>query len=233
MNNALKDKPIMLVAVLSVVCIVAAVALGLIYGATKPQIEAEELKAKEQALRDVHPGAVRFEPITTEYNVDGKPFVYYEAYSADGALVGYAFEGHATGYSSTIEVTVGLDKDEQKITGIKITQQQETPGLGANCVKGGATKYIWEIFSRAETAGDDTSFQGQFRSLALDELGGEQAGIPKKIRALSGATITTNAVLRATRSAVGDYHLARGRDSKITIGAATQNDDVESSGDTP
>jgi electron transport complex protein RnfG len=227
MNNALRDKPIMLVAVLSVVCILAAVALGLIYGATKPQIEAEELKAKEQALRDVHPGAARFEPVTTEHDVDGKPFVYYEAYSADGVLVGYAFEGHATGYSSTIEVTVGLDKDEQKITGIKITKQQETPGLGANCVKGGATKYISEILSRPETGGDETSFQGQFRNLALDKLGGEQAGIPKKIRALSGATITTNAVLRAVRGALSNYHLARGRDSNMDISDATKDGDAQ------
>ncbi|MBN1917737.1 MAG: FMN-binding protein [Verrucomicrobia bacterium] len=229
MNDALKAKPVMLVVVLGAVCAVAAVVLGLVYGATKPRIEAEEVKAKEQALRDVHPGAMRFEQITTEHAVDGTPFVYYEAYNADNVLVGYAFEGHANGYSSTIELTVGLDKDEQTITGIKITKQQETPGLGANCVKSGGSKYIWEIFSRAEAAGEDTGFQSQFSNLAVNALGDD--GIPSNVRALSGATITTNAVLRALRTAISDYQVASGRDSKMTVSGATQKDHVDGPGD--
>lgn len=228
MNDALKDKPVMLVAVLGAVCILAAVALGLIYAATKPRIEAEELKAKEQALRDVHPAAVRFEEIKSEYEADGKPLSYYEAYDAAGTLVGYAFEGQAAGYSSTIELTVGLSADEKTITGIKITKQQDTPGLGANCVKGGATRYVWEIFSRAEAAGDGQSFQGQFTSMTLEQLGRE--GIPPNIRALSGATITTNAVLRATRQAITNYYTARGRGGGPDVTGATRKENSRQPG---
>lgn len=220
MNEDPKAKPIILVATLGLVCVVAAVALGLIYGATKPRIETEELKTKEQALRDVHPNAVRFKEIVTEHkSEDGKPLVYYEAYDENGTLIGYAFEGHATGYSSTIELTVGLTADETTITGIRITKQQETPGLGANCQKGGAKRYIWQAFSPAEAAGEDTSFQGQFKDLTLKQLG--DRGIPERVHALSGATITTNAVLRAVRGAVSNYDLARGDDPETVIGNTT------------
>lgn len=220
MNEALKEKPIILVVVLGLVCIVAAAALGLVYGVTKVRIAGEDQKAKQEALRDVLPGAARFDPITTEYQVDGKPFVYYEAYDANNALVGYAFEGHATGYSSTIELTVGLSPDERTITGIKISKQQETPGLGAVCVKTGTTKNIWEIFSPAQNTENDRGWQGQFMNMVLEQLGGQ--GIPKNVRALSGATITTNAVLRAVRSAIWNYYLSRGRDPGIAISGATK-----------
>jgi electron transport complex protein RnfG len=220
MNEAMREKPIMLIVVLGLVSIIAAAALGLVYGVTKVRIQGEEQKAKQEALRDVLPRAVRFDEIKTQYDVAGEPFAYYEAYDADGALVGYAFEGRAPGYSSTIELTVGLSPDEQTMTGIKITKQQETPGLGAVCVKGGATKNIWEIFSQAQAGANDRGWQGQFTKMTLEQLGDQ--GIPKNVRALSGATITTNAVLRAMRSAVRNYHTARGRDPRVTISGPTR-----------
>ena len=225
MNEALREKPVILIVVLGLVCIVAAAALGLVYGVTKVRIAGEDQKAKQEALRDVLPSAARFDPITTGYDVDGKPFVYYEAYDANNALVGYAFEGHATGYSSTIELTVGLSPDERTITGIKISKQQETPGLGAVCVKTGTTKNIWEIFSPAQNTENDRGWQGQFTNMALEQVGGQ--GIPRNVRALSGATITTNAVLRAVRSAIWNYHLARGRDPNITMSGATKKGNAE------
>jgi RnfABCDGE-type electron transport complex G subunit len=207
-NAGTKDSPLVLIAVLGLVCIVAGLALGLVYIGTEDRIAVEVQKAKGRALHAVHPDADRFEQRTVER--DGGQLVYFEAYDKEGKLIGYACEGRANGYSSTIVLTVGLDEAMTTITGIDITAQQETPGLGANCVKGGGGQYIWEVFSsRKGAGGSGRGWQDQFSRRGLDLF--TQAGKTYKgVKALTGATITTNAVVRAMWNAVDALYRARG-----------------------
>lgn len=237
MTDALKDRPVMLVAVLGLVCVLAAVGLGLVAGATHERIEAEVEKAGRDALTRVHPDATRFQDRTARVGND--TLVYYEAYDKDGALIGYACEGHATGYSSTIKLTVGLDPELTTITGVRITSQQETPGLGANCVKGGTQKYIWQIFSSSTGASSSSAaassssngahaaadWQGQFGQRSLDLFVREGKSY-YGVDALSGATITTNAVVRAIQDAVETLYRAKGLDLQDAISAAKANMDA-------
>jgi len=57
MNDALKEKPLILIAVLGVVCVVAGLALGFVYMGTESSIKAREAEAKRDALLRVHPNA--------------------------------------------------------------------------------------------------------------------------------------------------------------------------------
>jgi RnfABCDGE-type electron transport complex G subunit len=218
-----KDSPLVLIVALALVCVVAGFALGLVYVGTEDRIAAEEQKAKDQALHRVHPDADRFEQRLVER--DGEQLVYFEAYDKAGTLIGYACEGRANGYSSTIVLTVGLDEKMTTITGVEITAQQETPGLGANCVKGGAAQYIWEAFSpRKGDATDDRGWQAQFSRRGLDVLTREGKTY-KGVHALTGATITTNAVVRAMWHAVDTLYRARGLALADVLTSATERDE--------
>ena len=226
MKEELKDKPYTLIGVLGAVCIIAGFALGLIYLVTSPRIQAQVESARREALHIVHlkASADGFELVETDYEVNGTRFTYYKVYDKplddeSKTLLGYACEGRAQGYSSTIVVTVGVDENAETITGIKITQQQETPGLGANCEAVESDTYIWNIFApREKTGSAEPSFQAQFRKRALQGLVPDGKSY-KDVDVLSGATITTNAVVRATLNAVENLRKASGWDADGVSGA--------------
>ncbi len=237
MNETLKEKPVTLVAVLGLVCLLAGAALGLVYLGTESGINAREAEAKRDALLRVHPNASPngFKLVETEPGESGEPYTYYEVYdkSLDDemkTLIGYACEGRAHGYSSTIVVTVGLKNDGKTITGISITAQQETPGLGANCEKVESTEYIWHIVAPSDGEPEtEPWFQKQFRERTVDSLVREGKTY-KGINAISGATITTNAVVRAVLDAVSTFHEATGMgdvDATTSATATEWTDEAE------
>jgi RnfABCDGE-type electron transport complex G subunit len=118
---------IRLTLVLAAVTFVASLALGFVYQTTKPKIELADKLAKETARRIALPQAAC--GVFVEENADG--FTYYKGYSHPDTtgFVGYVVTASGKGYSSTIETVVGVDPTG-RITGLRITSQQETPGLG-------------------------------------------------------------------------------------------------------
>jgi RnfABCDGE-type electron transport complex G subunit len=109
------------------VTFVASVALGFVYESTKPKIDLQDKLTKESARRIALPQAAC--GVFVEEKSNG--FVYYKGYrKADTTgFAGYVVTAAGKGYSSTIETVVGVDPSG-KITGLRITNQQETPGLG-------------------------------------------------------------------------------------------------------
>ncbi len=171
-------------ALLMLICAVAAAALAGIYSVTQPRIVAQEKAALQEALSSVLPGAAVDAVFPVEK--DGK-VLYYEGYR-DGSkseLIGYALPGERAGYSSTVKVLVGVDLTG-KILGLRVLDEKETPGLGTR---------IEEV----RYGESDPWFQRQFAgktaaSLAVDKDGGD-------IQAITGATISSRAVVNAVVSA--------------------------------
>lgn len=93
---------------------------------------------------------------------------------AEGTVV----EVSISGSQSTLALAIGVDNDGA-ITGVSVIDHGETPGLGAK-----STEAEW----RAQ-------FVGQTSGLALDKKGGEVA-------ALTGATITSQAIVDACQIAI-------------------------------
>lgn len=93
---------------------------------------------------------------------------------AEGTVV----EVSISGSQSMLALAIGVDNDGV-ITGVSVIEHGETPGLGAK-----ATEAEW----RAQ-------FNGQTSGLALDKKGGEVA-------ALTGATITSQAIVDACQIAI-------------------------------
>ena len=94
-------------------------------------------------------------------------------------------ESFASGYGGPVGVMVGINMDDDSVLGVGVTTHSETPGLG----------------SRAK---DDPEFVAQFKGgAAKDPFKVTKDG--GQINALSGATITSQAVCQAT-SAVGSAY---------------------------
>ena len=157
-----------LVGVLTLVCVAAAFALGIVYKNTAPLIAAQKEKQIQQALKQALPDAEEF----IEQKINGK--IYHEAYKR-GRLIGYVILAKAEGYSGDIEMMVGLSK-RGVITGVQILSQQETPGLGAKCIE---IKY----------GEKGPWFTRQFKQKRLRGLTLEN------IETITGATITSEAIV--------------------------------------
>ena len=177
-------------AVLTVTAIIAAGALALVFNVTKPRIDAEKRLVLKESLSEVLPSANNGVLIPVK---NGKIIEYYKGYASPDTtnLIGFIIISSAHGYSSNIEVMVGVDTS-WVIQGIKILSEAETPGLGAKTIE---VKY-----------GEKTPwFQRQFigkkgGDLAVDKDGGE-------IKSVTGATISSRAVTRAVN--LGIKHLQK------------------------
>jgi len=171
---------------LTVITLVVTALLVLTNGMTKDKIAALELQAEEKAKREVLAAADDF--VEQTIMIDGQEITYYEA----GNGVGYVFSTSSKGYGGAVVVMSGITS-EGEIAGIKITSQNETPGLGQKALK--------------------TSFTKQYKKIIPD--GGilvTKSGSPAddEIDAIAGATITTNAVTNAVNEAINIYHEVTG-----------------------
>jgi electron transport complex protein RnfG len=166
----------------------------LAYQLTLPLIEENQRIAIENAIFQVVPGAVTRHDFLLGpqgLSAEGEGERIYAAYDQAGKLKGVALQGAAQGYQDVIKLLYGFDPSCQCITGIKILKMTETPGLGDKIAK-------------------DASFQANFKALDAT-LNGAGAALehpvvtvkhgtkqnPWEIDAISGATISSNAVGRA------------------------------------
>ncbi len=101
----------------------------------------------------------------------------------DGSHLGYALEGAGKGYGGAVSVMVGVTP-EGTLAGIGITGHSETPGLGAKCT--------------------EAQFLDQFRGMPA-EGGVARAADGGQVEAITGATITTVAVVDAVNEALTIY----------------------------
>lgn len=165
--------------ILGVICFIATVVLALTYEMTRPRIEAQ-LKAEEDAaLKSVMPRADTFEAKKT----DG--IEYYGAFKG-GRLEGYCIKAVGNGYSGYIRMIVGIEPSGV-ITGVRILEQYETPGLGSQIVE---------------------VKKGQVEPRFLSQFKGKNAlavEVKKNIDAITGATITSKAVTDAVRNTVTEF----------------------------
>jgi Na+-translocating ferredoxin:NAD+ oxidoreductase subunit G len=159
--------------VLAGVCIIAAIILSGLYNITKPLIAQQAAKETQQALVKVVPGADAYEKKTFSMGE------YFEC-SHDNKLIGYAVFIKGSGYAGDIQMLLGIDKDGT-ILGLEILSQAETPGLGARCTE---TK------------------QGQDGPWFLQQFQGKKASALqlKHIEAITGATITSEAILDSIKT---------------------------------
>ncbi len=116
---------------------------------------------------------------TVRYNV-------YETKS-DGKLAGWVTKSTGQGYADKIEVLIGFDPGMEKITGLFVLDQKETPGLGNKILEDG-----WR-----------GQFLNKSTAKALAPVKGKSSA-SHEIDAITGATISSKAVTDIINTAVAD-----------------------------
>lgn len=205
-----------LTVLLTVVCLLNGLALGLVYELTKGSIDKAAAKTLTESLKVVVPQADRFSDKRDCPLPAGKAIAYYEAYAGNGGVIGYALLGERQGYQSMLKVLIGIDP-KGIIQGIKVLEQAETPGLGARVDEVQAKETIWTrlagLFKKSDAAAVNRQpwFQEQYRGLAVNELvllKPSQGG--KGIHAITGATITSRALTQAVKDSIESFLAAKG-----------------------
>jgi len=138
--------------------------------------------AKKQAVAEMLSALF---PNMDSFTYDDKTGMY--TILADKTTIGYAFTAEGRGYGGPIDILIGLKPDNKTLQGIRIISQQETPGLGAKIV--------------------EASFLDQFNGVSVDQVKLARNG--GKIDAITGATISSTAVVKGVRNAI-EQRLGKG-----------------------
>lgn len=182
--------------ILTIITLVAGTLLGLVYEVTKAPIAKAQENAKQEAYKTVLADAAVFEE-------------YADFNENEAAKV--LKEGGYTGDDIT-EVAVAKDENGEDVGYVVTVTSHEGYGgdikISVGILSGGTVKGI-EMLSISETAGlgmksTEPAFKDQFKDKQVEKFSYTKTGEKgdDKIDALSGATITTNAVTNAVDSAL-------------------------------
>jgi len=161
-------------------------ALALVHTTLGPIIAENKRNETYSVIPVLVPGADR--NMTEELVVqdrNGRDVRVYKAFSTDGVHTGWVIPAQGQGFADRIELLIGQDPALTTITGMYVLTQKETPGLG---------DYI---------KGED--FRERFRDRPADRplvVVKTDPGQENEVRALTGATISSESVTGIVNSAV-------------------------------
>jgi len=115
-------------ATLFVTAVFTIAALSVVYNYTLEPIQINERRKQEAAMRAVLPQATDFQSKQT--SLSGTMVAVYQGFD-NGTLVGHVVSLSPKGYDGNIDIMVGICAADERITGMRIVQHTETPGLGA------------------------------------------------------------------------------------------------------
>lgn len=191
MNKIIKNTLI-----LTAITVVSGCLLGIVYDITKEPIAIAQENTKQEAFRAVLPDAASFDTYADLDPESAAALLSENGYSSDditevavgkddgGEIVGYVINvtSHEA-YDGELQISVGIAADGT-VKGIEMLSITETAGLGMKA--------------------DEESFKEQFRDKKVEKFSYTKTGEDgdDMIDAISGATITTNAVTNAVDSAL-------------------------------
>lgn len=182
--------------ILLVICAVAASLLSLTYDVTIDKILAQRELTNQLSRQEVLPEADSFEAVDASVleAVRSESELVVEIYEglSGGSLVGYTIKTMPSGFGGSVEVVTGIGSDGQ-ITGMRVGNHQETPGLGANAT-------LPEFYGQ---------YAGKSAETELTVVKAEATG--NEIQAISGATITSKAVTNGVNLAVEAFKTVSGQ----------------------
>lgn len=204
----MKNKIIKDALALTLITLVAGVALGGVYEITKDPIARQEAQAKAEAYEQVFTDAAAFEEIEMDDTLiqmirDQLDQEGYKAQSIEevmraedqsGETLGYAFTVVTSeGYGGDIQFSMGVQNDGT-LNGISILSIGETAGLGMNA--------------------DTPAFKDQFVGKQVEKLQYTKNGATQddEINAISGATVTTNAMTNGVNAGLCAFRVMEGGD---------------------
>jgi len=177
-----------LVLTLAIAGLISGIAIIAIYESTLPTITANKARELREAVFKVLPGVSQMQQlvyrdgeivVSKERQMDEQAI--YGGYDEHGDFVGYAIPAAGPGFQDTIGLLYGYTPERKQVLGMEVLESRETPGLGDKIYK-------------------DADFVGSFRALSIDpEIVAVKKGKrtrPNEIDAITGATISSKAVVR-------------------------------------
>jgi electron transport complex protein RnfG len=169
---------------------------------TRSRIDENRRDAALRILREIIPGqydndifADTLQVSAPDYLGNGKPVTVFRARTGSDTLGVVYYPVTAEGYKGPIELGIGIDRNGH-ITGVRVLNQQETPGLGA------------------EVDQSNSDWIHKFDGLSYTTVPREQWDLSSEngyFDQISGATITSRSVINAVRNTL-DYHQLAGED---------------------
>lgn len=179
-----------------------------VYRVTEPAVQRYAAERSEAAIREVLKSPTRWDtlylvgdsltanpPIGMNRSELPKAFVGRDG---TGKRIGVAVTAEEPGFQQELLLMIGFDPATGGVTGIKVLDQKETPGLGDKI--------------------EADSFQGQFPGRIAPLRGVKGApGTGSEVQTITGATISSRAVIRIVNHAVARWQpllLAHDRDAR-------------------
>jgi len=165
---------------LMLIALMVTAALAAVNEVTKDKIAAASLKAKQQALEASLPGASFSEVFPPQEGGFGDAVESVYTAKTGGELTAYAVIARTQGFGGEIRLLVLADADTLKILSVTHLSDSETPGIGTKVF---AKKFL-------------DRYKGATGGIAFSE--NPAVGV----QAVSGATITSKAVLAGVNEAM-------------------------------
>lgn len=170
---------------LAVLGALSGVILSGVFNMADPLIKLNKEKELKEAIFKVLPEAADY--VTFEKEIKkGDELIVYVGLDKEKKPVGVAFKAEGNGFGSNVVIMVGLDLDYLKLKGIEVVEQVETPGLGDRI--------------------KEPSFKDQFKGVEVkprvEYIKYRKPEKPNQIQAITGATISSNAVVTNINRAV-------------------------------
>ena len=176
MGNSLYKEKIAPTLVLSLICLIVTTILVVTNTMTLPIIEAITKKNADIARAEVLPEGDAFVAYSGELN-EG----VLEYYSSENGA-GVAITSTAKSFGGLLTVMIGIDA-EGKITGVKVTEHKDTPGLGTKAM---TVEYL-------------SGYNG------LTELAGGNIKKDPAVDYIVGASVSSNGVYASVCGALKQY----------------------------
>ncbi len=150
-----------------------------------PRIAENRRRETYQTIPQLVPGADRERTVELWISDrEGNPARVYRTHDTEGRHNGWVLPATGPGFADDIGLLIGLDASLEKLTGMYVLDQRETPGLG---------DYI-----------RDADFRRQFQGHAADTPIEAVKSDPQEqqIVVLSGATVSSSSVCRIVNTAI-------------------------------
>ena len=169
---------------LTVLGVLSGIILAYVYSYANPLILANKEKELKEAIFIVLPEARDY--VTLEKTAGKEKLIVYKGIDANGGPVGLAFAADGGGFQGNIGIMVGLDMDYLRLKGIKVLDLVETPGLG----------------KRVSEPAFENQFKGVEITPKIEYIKNRKPEKPNQIQSITGATISSDAVVKNINKAV-------------------------------
>jgi len=189
-----------LVATLAVAGALAGLLIVTVNQHTKPIIDKYKAEQLQIAVYEVLPGVERYNTFYLVHNAlsltlpeDAKESEFkrvYVGYGASGQVSGVAISRGEPGFQDIVQIIFGFDPSSGKLSGMKVLDSKETPGLGDKIFKDMA--FVEQFFANPETP-------------LVAVKAGAGKGNPNEIDTITGATISSKVVIRIINNALEEW----------------------------